>query len=53
MTVCVRVKSTRDGLGLKRGSVLYMRVFILCYVCMRAVNHEQHILNISEQKHAH
>jgi hypothetical protein len=29
-----------------------MCVFILLYVCMRAVNREQHILNISEQKHA-
>jgi hypothetical protein len=32
--------------------VLYVCIYTVLYVCMRAVNREQHILNISEQKHA-
>ena len=32
--------------------LLYVCIYTVLYVCMRAVNREQHILYISEQKHA-
>jgi hypothetical protein len=36
MTVCVGVKSIRNGLGLKRGSVLYVCKYLYCVICVYA-----------------